>query len=65
MNLQQFAALKPGDKISNPMGNSAGVVVSVSDSGVRVRWEPATMDFFYSVNSTAWMHWTCGDIGAN
>lgn len=62
MNLQQFAALKPGDKISNPFGFSHGVVASVSDSGVRVRWEPATMDFFYSVNSTAWMHWTTDEV---
>lgn len=62
MNLQQFSALKVGDKIETSMMGFGdphrGTVSSVSDSGVRVRWGTSTMEFFYSVNSTAWMHWS-------
>ncbi len=68
MNLQEFAALKPGDQISNPMGNSRGEVASTDTTGVRIRWLAAGMvaedappqapTWHYSVNSTAWMHWS-------
>lgn len=61
MNLQQFSALKVGDTIESSMMGfgdpQMGTVSSVSDSGVQVRWGTSTMQFFYSVNSTAWMHW--------
>lgn len=64
MNMQEFAALKVGDKIENPMNGSTGEVTATSDGGVRVVWgrrmfaqaAPST-SFFYSVQSTAWMHW--------
>jgi hypothetical protein len=62
MNLEQFAALKAGDAIENPMNGSRGEVVQVAAGGVRVVWggaEPNTANqFFYSVQSTAWTHWT-------
>lgn len=63
MNLKEFAALKVGDKISNDMQGSTshGEVTSISDSGVRVVWgkrHNTETPFFYSVNTTAWMHWT-------
>jgi len=66
MTLQEFAALKVGDKIENLMSNSRGVVSEVTDSGVRVQWSrndqvtriDDVMAFTYTVNSTAWMHWT-------
>ncbi len=61
MNLQEFAALKVGDHVENGMNNSRGEVTETTDSGVRLVWGPRhgreTM-FFYSVNSTAWMHWS-------
>lgn len=58
MNMQDFAALKAGDKIENPMSGSKGAVISITDSGVRVQWGASSMEFFYGVNSTAWMHWS-------
>jgi hypothetical protein len=59
MNLQEFAALKAGDKISNPMNpGSSGTISKTSESGVHVKWGSSTMEFYYSVNTTAWTHWT-------
>lgn len=59
MNFREFAALKTGDKIENPMApNSVAEVVEVTDSGVRIMWSGTSTRFFYSVQSTAWMHWT-------
>jgi hypothetical protein len=62
MNLKEFAALKPGDKIENLMsGRSVGEVASIDEAGVRIRWGdggPAAPAWFYGVNSTAWFHWT-------
>lgn len=61
MNMNEFAALKAGDKIANHMNASTGEVVEATAAGVRVVWggaEPVTGNrFFYSVQSTAWMHW--------
>jgi len=63
MNVQEFAALKKGDKIEclvNVM--SIGEVVDIDKMGVHVRWGMAAAanapTFFYSVNGTAWFHWT-------
>lgn len=63
MNLQGFAALKKGDKIDNNFQGSTntGEVTEVSASGVRVVWgarHSREMAFFYSVSTTAWMHWS-------
>lgn len=59
MNLKEFAALKAGDKIENPMmPGSVAEVVETTDNGVRIRWLGTETRFFYSVNSTAWMHWS-------
>jgi hypothetical protein len=60
MTLQEFAALKVGDQIENPMNASmaaVGTVTEVMPNGVRLTWGDSSMPFFYSVNSTAWMHW--------
>jgi len=59
MNVQQFAALKVGDKIENVYTHSVAEVTEVTDKGVRVRWGDVigSPSFFYSVNSTAWFHW--------
>jgi len=45
MNLQEFAALKVGDKIENPAdgGASVGEIVETLDRGVRVVWGRATI----------------------
>lgn len=62
MNLEEFAALEIGDKIDNPMSQSSGTVTERTQDGVRVRWGEGTPGrnvlFTYTVNSTAWMHWT-------
>lgn len=63
MNLQEFAALKVGDEIENPMTHSHGVVSHLTNNGVRVRWGEGDTFFFYPVNSTAWMHWSKTDDG--
>lgn len=61
MNMQEFAALKVGDKIENPMSpGSTAEVVETTDTGVRIVWgarHPHETRFYYSANSTAWMHW--------
>lgn len=63
MNMQEFAALKIGDTVEVLLagGQSRGEVVEINDRGVRVKWGPKSyrgeVTFFYSVNSTAWMHW--------
>lgn len=63
MDLKQFAALKVGDRIENHMSNSTGEVVSIDETGVRLRWIGAGVvgsnapTWHYPVNSTAWFHW--------
>jgi hypothetical protein len=60
MNLQEFAALKAGDKIENHMlgGSGQGEVSEVHKMGVYVRWGESKTPFFYHINSTAWFHWS-------
>lgn len=63
MNLQEFAALKPGDKIENPStgGVGTGEITETTSSGVRVVWgnrHPRETPFFYSAVGTSWMNWT-------
>lgn len=58
MNLHEFAALKPGDEIENPMSGGRGRITEAKSDGVMVAWGgKALVTFHYSVNSTAWMHW--------
>lgn len=68
MNLQQFAALKVGDKIENAFTGGVGTVTEVTEGGVRVRWGlvdgSSGVTYFFSVNSTAWMHWSKADDNA-
>lgn len=67
MNLQEFSALKIGDKIQNlSLGGGTGEVVETTDSGVRVVWGEVTPNatrFFFSVVGTSWMHWNKVDDG--
>lgn len=58
MNLHEFAALKPGDEIENPMSGGRGRITEAKRDGVMVAWGGvALVTFHYSVNSTAWTHW--------
>lgn len=62
MNLQEFSALKVGDRIVVLMNHSKGVISSVTNAGVQIQWGvdepmPGVMAFPYSVQSTAWFHW--------
>lgn len=57
MTLQEFAALKVGDKVENPMVGGKGTVVEVTEAGVKVVWG-GTVHFAYPAHSTAWMHWS-------
>lgn len=62
MNLQEFAALKPGDLIDNHMSGSQGKVTEAAERGVHVAWGGnSTVTFFYNVAGTAWMHWSKAD----
>lgn len=67
MNLQEFAALKVGDTVINGTTFSEGDVTEVTPSGIRLQWRPKESrtstgtTFFYSVNSTAWFHWSKAD----
>jgi hypothetical protein len=63
MNINEFAALKVGDKIENTAhgGCSVGEIVECTSSGVRVVWGPRhdrEHKFFYSVVGTNWMEWS-------
>ncbi len=63
MNLQEFGALKVGDKIENNAtgGVGHGEIVECTSSGVRVVWgkrHEKETTFFYSVVGTAWMNWS-------
>ena len=58
MNLKEFAALKPGDRIVNPMSGGKGRVVEADAKGVAVCWsELSNASFHYTVMSRAWVHW--------
>ena len=63
MKLQEFSALKVGDKIENHAvgGVGHGEIVECTPSGVRVVWGKRfdhETKFFYSVVGTAWMNWS-------
>lgn len=61
MTLQEFAALKVGDKIVNGMNGSEGVVTGINDKGITLQWPPSTMEYSFTAQSTAWMHWRRAD----
>lgn len=62
MTLDEFKALKPGDKITGNMYGSSGVGIvtsaSAAGAGAAVQWGGAGPSFFVSVHSTVWMHWS-------
>jgi hypothetical protein len=62
MNIKEFAALKAGDRIVNPMAGTAGTVTyGRHGAGITVRWDGSELTHYYSVVTTAWTHWTRAD----
>ena len=62
MNITEFAALKEGDHVVNHMArDGVGRVSKVMPYGIKVQWLPSTMEWEFTVNSTAWMHWSKQD----
>jgi len=69
MNLVEFNALKPGDRIENAMSSSVGEVVEADKTGVRISWGKvhgvgvaAGTTRHYSRYSTIWFHWSKADV---
>lgn len=81
MNINEFLALKVGDRISNPMSNTSGTVTALlrdrrhQQEGVAIQWDGTDPDTArqFTKHTTAWMHWTPwddpgmkdGDVGAS
>ena len=60
MNIQEFAALKVGDKVENAATYSKGEITKTVDAGVFVVWGTRSAlerEFFYSAVGTAWFQW--------
>lgn len=66
MNADEFLALKPNDRITNPMSGSSGVVSALVldrrrlQEGVWIQWDgtPPDSAIRFTKHMTAWMHWT-------
>lgn len=66
MTIDEFLALKEGDRIENPMTSSKGTVLHVThdrrgtQDGVWITWDGSSPDNArrFSKHQTAWMHWT-------
>jgi hypothetical protein len=62
MTLDEFRALKAGDRVSCPMAESAGKVTAVgtyrTGTVVTVNWDGAVLPRNFSEHTTAWMHWS-------
>lgn len=58
MTLDEFAALKVGDKIENTFTHSQASIIEAAASGVRLVWDGTQTPFFYSVQGTSWFHWS-------
>lgn len=66
MNLQEFAALKVGDRVKNNMSNGLGEVTDVDATGLRIKWIGAGMQvaaanaptWHYAPMSTTYFHWS-------
>lgn len=70
MTLPEFLALKIGDRIANPMSNSAGAVTALvldrrkQQEGVWIEWDGTSPDTArsFTTQTTAWMHWDREDL---
>ena len=66
MTLEQFAALKPGDKIENLAASCTGEVSRLDGKGVWIVWGqrgPAERPFFYDVQGTHYFQWNLVNDG--
>jgi hypothetical protein len=61
MTIDEFRALKRGDRIRNAMSGSSGAVADVENHRgkiiVAIEWGDHPMQFHFGEQSTAWMHW--------
>ncbi len=53
MNIKEFAALKAGDRVANPMACTAGTVTDTDGGGITVRWDGSVVTRYYSAVTTA------------
>ena len=62
MTIDEFRALKAGDRIRNAMSESSGVVADIEHHRgkiiVGVQWGDSSTLFHFTEQSTAWMHWS-------
>jgi hypothetical protein len=63
MTYTEFKALQSGDRIAIPMTGGYGVVESIDEKGVKVRWGSSPLTRYYPAVTTAWMHWTREEQG--
>jgi hypothetical protein len=62
VTLDEFRALKKGDRVIHAMTSSIGTVC-VSDKHrtgtvVAIQWDGSTLPVTFNDRMTAWMHWT-------
>jgi accessory colonization factor AcfC len=61
VTIDEFRALKVGDRISNPMSNSSGVVNEVLHPRgfvhVYVKWDGSSKPIHFNEQMCVWMHW--------
>lgn len=70
MNINQFLALKVGDRIRNAMADTAGTVTTLmldrrrQQDGVWIKWDGTTDETArsFTKHTTAWMHWEIEDL---
>jgi len=68
MTRDEFRTLEAGDRVRNPMTESAGTVQSTYETRaghhVEIQWDGAAIVLgSFGENSTAWMHWTREEKG--
>ena len=62
MTIDEFRALKPGDRIRNAMTESIGVIAAAEEYrgsvSCTVQWGGSDRQFSFGERSCAWMHWS-------
>ena len=68
MTIDEFKALKQGDRISNVMTESHGTVTLVENYrgfvNVGIQWDGSDVTWHFGERHTAWMHWTLEPVAA-
>jgi hypothetical protein len=58
MNVDEFSALKVGDKVQNGMlMNEPGTVCERTPHSVKIKWGNNNTPYTYLIVGTAWFHW--------